>query len=48
MKRSFLKFEATDPDGQYYEILFGRDENRKVARCTLKVGGNEVLGVRVK
>jgi hypothetical protein len=43
-----MKFEATDPNGQYYEILFGRDESGKVARCTLKVGGSEVTGIRVK
>jgi hypothetical protein len=43
-----MKFEATDPNGQYYEILFGRDESGKVTRCTLKVGLNEATGVRVK
>ncbi len=43
-----MKFEAYSPEGQYYEILFGRDESGKVSKCTLKTGGMEVTGVRVK
>jgi hypothetical protein len=43
-----MKFEAYNPEGQYYEILFGRDESGKVNKCTLKVAGIEVTGVRVK
>ncbi|MDH4197390.1 MAG: hypothetical protein OEW05_08295 [Candidatus Aminicenantes bacterium] len=43
-----MKFEATNPEGQYYEILFGRDEGGKITKCTLKTGGIEVPGVRVK
>jgi len=43
-----MKFEAYNPEGQYYEILFGRDESGKVNRCTLRVAGIEVTGVRVK
>ena len=43
-----MKFETTNPSGQYYEILFGRDEGGKITKCTLKTGGLEVPGVRVK
>jgi hypothetical protein len=44
-----LKFEATVQDsGQYYEILFFRDENGKVNKCRLATGGVEIDGTRVK
>lgn len=43
-----MKFEAYNREGQYYEIVFGRDENKKITTCTLKTGGIEVAGVRVK
>ncbi len=43
-----MKFEATNPSGQYYEILFGRDEGGKITTCTLKTAGVEIPGVRVK
>lgn len=43
-----MKFEAYNREGQYYEIVFGRDENKKITKCTLKTGGIEVAGVRVK
>jgi len=43
-----MKFEAYDPNGQLNELLFARDESGKVAKCTIKVGGFEVSGVRIK
>jgi hypothetical protein len=43
-----LKFEATDNDGQYYEIVFSRDEEGKIAKCVLMTQGMVIEGVRVK
>jgi len=43
-----MKFEAYDPNGQLNELLFARDESGKVTKCTIRVGGMEVAGVRVK
>lgn len=44
-----LKFEATVQEtGQYYEILFFRDEDGKVNKCRLATQGIEIDGTRVK
>ncbi len=44
-----LKFETTvQSTGQYYEIVFSRDESGKLNKCRLVTGGIEVDGVRVK
>ena len=43
-----MKFETTAPDGQYYEIEFGKDEDGKIAKCNLTTQGYVIEGVRVK
>lgn len=43
-----MKFDVTTPEGQYYEIVFAKDEAGKVNLCTLITMGMEVEGVRVK
>ena len=43
-----MKFDVTTPEGQYYEIVFAKDESGKVNLCTLITMGMEVEGVRVK
>ena len=42
-----LKFEVTvASSGQYFELEFGRNENKEIARCILKVQGMEVVGIK--
>jgi hypothetical protein len=43
-----MKFDVTSPDGQYYEIIFAKDESGKVNLCTLITQGMEIEGVRIK
>ncbi len=43
-----LKFEATTSEGQYYEIVFSRDEAGKIAKCVLLTQGYVIEGVRIK
>ena len=43
-----LKFEATNSDGNYYEIEFSRDETGKIAKSVLKTRGIEAPGTRIK
>ncbi len=44
-----LKFETTvQSTGQYYEIVFSRDESGKLNKCRLVTGGIGIDGVRVK
>jgi len=43
-----MMFDVTTPQGQYYEILFAKDESGKVNLCTLITMGMEIEGVRVK
>jgi hypothetical protein len=43
-----LKFETTTSEGQYYEIVFSRDEAGKIAKCVLMTQGMVIEGVRVK
>ncbi|MGB7295455.1 MAG: hypothetical protein WBC70_07685 [Candidatus Aminicenantales bacterium] len=44
-----LKFETTvQSTGQYYEIVFTRDENGEVNTCRLLTGEIEIDGKRVK
>jgi hypothetical protein len=44
-----LKFETTvQSTGQYYEIVFSRDENGRITKCRLATGGIEIDGARVK
>ena len=42
-----MKFDVTSPDGQYYEIIFAKDDSGKVNLCTLITQGMEIEGVRV-
>jgi hypothetical protein len=42
-----MKFDVTTPEGQYYEIVFAKDESGKVNLCTLITMGMEIEGVRV-
>ncbi|MFC2166187.1 hypothetical protein ACFLT2_14465 [Acidobacteriota bacterium] len=43
-----MKFDVTTPEGQYYEIIFAKDDSGKVNLCTLITMGMEIEGVRVK
>jgi len=42
-----MKFDVTTPEGQYYEIIFAKDDSGKVNLCTLITMGMEIEGVRV-
>ncbi len=42
-----LKFDVTTPEGQYYELIFAKDESGKINLCTLITMGTEIEGVRV-
>jgi hypothetical protein len=42
-----LSFEATDMDGQYYEIKFARDEDKKITTCVILTEGMEIKGTRI-
>ncbi len=41
-----LSFEATDMDGQFYEITFFRDEDDQVAKCVILTDGMEIEGIK--
>jgi len=43
-----MKFDVTTPEGQYYEIIFAKDDSGEVNLCTLITMGMEIEGVRVK
>jgi hypothetical protein len=43
-----LKFETTTSEGQYFEIVFSRDEAGEIAKCVLMTQGMVIEGVRVK
>lgn len=43
-----LKFEATNERGQYYEMVFLKDEAGKIAKCKVTTMGFEVEGTRIK
>jgi len=43
-----MKFDVTTPEGQYYEVIFAKDDSGKVNLCTLITMGMEIEGVRVK
>jgi hypothetical protein len=43
-----MKFEATNNDGNYYEIEFSRDEAGKIAKSLMKTRGVEAVGTRIK
>jgi hypothetical protein len=43
-----MKFDVTTPEGQYYEIIFAKDDSGEVNLCTIITMGMEIEGVRVK
>jgi len=43
-----LKFEATNERGQYYELVFLKDEAGKIAKCKVTTMGVELEGTRIK
>lgn len=43
-----LKFEATNNQGQFYELTFSRDENGKITKCLLMTMGMEIEGTKVE
>ena len=42
-----MSFEATDMDGDYYEITFSRDEDKKITKCVILTEGMELEGIRI-
>lgn len=43
-----LKFTATNPGGQFYEIRFVKDDKGKVTKCVIGVQGMEFEGNKIK
>lgn len=43
-----LRFEATNNNGQFYELTFSRDESGKIAKCLVVTMGMEIEGVKIK
>lgn len=43
-----LKFEATNNQGQFYEITFSPDESGKITKCLLVSMGIEVEGTKME
>jgi hypothetical protein len=43
-----LSFEVTDMDGQFYEITFSRDEEKKVTKCVMLSEGWELEGKKIE
>ncbi len=43
-----LGFEATNNQGQFYEITFSRDESGKITKCLIMTMGFEVEGTKIK
>jgi hypothetical protein len=43
-----LGFEATNDEGQFYEITFSRDESGKITKCLVVTMGLEVEGTKIK
>jgi len=43
-----LEFEVTSDEGQFFEIIFSRDESGKLTQCLLKTMGMEIPGVKIK
>ena len=41
-------FEATDMDGDFYEITFLRDEDKKITKCVILADGMEVEGTKIE
>lgn len=42
-----MSFEATDMDGDYYEITFSRDEDKKITKCLILTEGMEIEGNKI-
>ena len=40
-----MKFDVTTPEGQYYEIIFAKDESGKVNLCTIITMGMEMKAI---
>jgi hypothetical protein len=43
-----LSFEATNSNGQFYELTFSRDESGKITKCLVVTMGMEIEGVKIK
>ena len=43
-----LSFEATNNQGQFYELTFSRDENGNITKCLVLTMGMEVEGTKIK
>jgi hypothetical protein len=43
-----LSFEATNNEGQFYELTFSRDENGKITKCLVLTMGMEVEGTKIE
>ncbi len=41
-----LSFEATDMDGQFYEITFSRDKDDHITKCVILTDGMEIEGLK--
>ena len=43
-----LKFTATNPGGQFYEISFAKDDKGKITKCVIGTMGMEYEGNKIK
>lgn len=43
-----LKFQATTPDGEFFEMEFSRDEKGKITKCKINTMGMEFEGKKIK
>ena len=43
-----LGFEATNDEGQFYELTFSRDESGKITKCLVITMGLEVEGTKIQ
>ena len=44
---SIIFFKATSMDGNYFEITFARDEDKKITKCVILTQGVEVEGIKI-
>lgn len=43
-----LKFQATTPEGEFFEMEFSRDEKGKITKCKISAMGMEFEGKKIK
>lgn len=43
-----MSFEAISMDGEFFEITFFRDENKKITKCVVLTNGMELVGTKIE